>query len=284
MLLKVFAALSAAVTALNAFTIDADKGLLVIAGLAVVRFVVYYFGLILAYALWGYVFTELTVKFDKPQPTPSSFWMWNMRQMSEVVVFVMRINVILTGREKLPRGQRYLLVCNHRSFFDPIVHQKTLGDEGYVYISKRENFKLPIAGKVMHKCACMPLERDNNRQALGVVKHSAELIEDDVASIVIYPEGTRSKKPELLPYHAGSFKIAQRAAVPVVVCALYGTDKVLHNFPFKRSDVHLAVLDVIDAQFVKTHSTKETAELAQSITQQWYDEMKNPKEKQLTNV
>ena len=170
------------------------------------------------------------------------------------------------------------MVCNHRSIFDPIASIKLFGAKEYIYISKPENFKLPIVGPVMHKCGCLPVNRDNNREALAMVKSASKYIQDDVASVVIYPEGTRSREDELLPFHAGSFKIAQRTGVPVVIAAIHGTDEIVRNVPLKKTKVELDILDVLDGDFVKSHTTKETAQIAQKMIQEHIDRKYGKKE------
>lgn len=75
----------------------------------------------------------------------------------------------------------------------------------------------------------------------------------------------------MLPFHAGSFKIAQRANVPVVCVALRNTDRVIHNFPLKKTNIYIDVVGVIDAEYVKEHKTKETAALAQTMIEEKLD-------------
>lgn len=215
---------------------------------------------------------------EKPQEKPSKFWQWNMNELAEIICVLVGARVSVTGTEKLPEGQRYLMVCNHRSIFDPIASIKLFGAKEYIYISKPENFKLPIVGPVMHKCGCLPVNRDNNREALAMVKSASKYIQDDVASVVIYPEGTRSREDELLPFHAGSFKIAQRTGVPVVIAAIHGTDEIVRNVPLKKTKIDLDILDVLDGDFVKSHTTKETAQIAQKMIQEHIDRKYGKKE------
>ena len=210
MLLKLFAGLSAAATALNISSPRVEFTGIKLAGFALLRFAEFYIGALLAYIAAVYAASELTVDMEKPQEKPSKFWQWNMNELAEIICVLVGARVTVTGTEKLPEGQRYLMVCNHRSIFDPIASIKLFGAKEYIYISKPENFNIPIGGAVMHKCGCLPVNRDNNREALAMVKQASKCIEDDVASVVIYPEGTRSREEELLPFHAGSFKIAQR--------------------------------------------------------------------------
>ena len=271
MLLKKFAAVGAAATALDLTVRGPKATALKTAGAALGRFTGYFFAAGIGYLAGMYAFTELTVDLDEPQEKPSAFWQRQFGDVAELVREASNVKVVLTGREKLPKDGCYLVVSNHRSLYDPVTMAATFRDDGYIYISKPSNFKIPIAGKLMHKCGCMALNRENNREALLTIKRAAELIKNGEASVVIYPEGTRSKENELKPFHAGSFKIAQKSGAPVVLIAMRNTDKVQHNAPFKRTTVYIDIVDVIDASFVKTHSTKETAELAQKKIQERLD-------------
>ena len=75
----------------------------------------------------------------------------------------------------------------------------------------------------------------------------------------IFPEGTRSRGGELLPFHAGSFKIAQKANVPLVTTSVSGTEKIKKNLFRRPTDVYLDILEVIPADKVKSMSTVELA-------------------------
>ena len=131
-----------------------------------------------------------------------------------------------------------------------------------------------VGGKLMHKSGCLALDRDNNRQALGVIKRATEIITQDVGSICIYPEGTRSKTENMNPFHAGSFKIAQKAGAPVVVAAVRNTDDIMRNAFKRNTQVYLDIIGVIDAEYAKTHTTRETADLAQGMIEEHLEKMR----------
>ena len=84
----------------------------------------------------------------------------------------------------------------------------------------------------------------------------------DLCSVGIYPEGTRSKTSELLPFHAGSFKTAQRANVPLAVACVRGTEKIKKRLFLRPTDVYLDILEVIPAAQVKAMSTVELSDYA----------------------
>ena len=265
MLLKIFAAIGAGGSVLHTLISHTAGGALKVTGELLLRFVEYFFGAHLVYAVGMLLATELLIDKDKPQEKPSKFWLWHLHAVADLLVFYARADVSISGTELIPKDTRYLMVSNHRSLADPVAMVNKMPKEEITFVSKPGNLKIPIIGKVMHKCGCLPLDRENNREALKTVKAATEYINKDYCSVVIYPEGTRSKQEGMLPFHAGSFKIAQRADVPVVVVALRNTDKVIHNFPLKKTNVYIDVIGVIDAGYVKEHKTKDTAQLAQEM-------------------
>lgn len=102
----------------------------------------------------------------------------------------------------------------------------------------------------------LPIDRENPRHALEAIQGAADLLERDVASMGIYPEGTRSKDGTLLPFHDAVFKIAKRAKVPILVATTEGTNHIHENFPLHHTDVTLTLLEVMDADTVASMSTK----------------------------
>ena len=78
------------------------------------------------------------------------------------------------------------------------------------------------------------------------INEAVELLDENVVSMGIYPEGQTNKTEEpLLPLRNGAFKIAQKAKVPIVVCVIENTEKILKNFPWQPTTVNLKVLEVL---------------------------------------
>lgn len=271
MLIKIFSGLSIFGTALTVFMKFMAQPWYNLIWITVGLLAAFFLGTLLLYALVLFAVTELTVDMSKPQDKPSPFWVKQLELIAEAICILCNIRVHITGLEKIPKDKRFLLVCNHRSLFDPIVKIPVFKDFGIIYASKAENFKIPIAGKIMYKTGCLVMDRDNNREALKTILKMSELVKNDEASVAIYPEGTRSRRDELLPFHAGSFKVAQKTGAPVVVTALRGTDTVSGNAPFRKTDVYIDVLKVIDGEFIKSNPTQKVSELAQRLIQDKLD-------------
>lgn len=169
---------------------------------------------------------------------------------------LLRIRVHVSGIEKIPKNTKVLFVSNHRSNFDPIITWYILKKWKIAFVSKPSNFKIPFFGRIIRKCCFMPIDRENPRNAIVTINKAAKLLKKQEVSIGIYPEGTRSKNGQLLPFHNGVFKIAQKAEAAIVVLCVTGTEKISKRTPFRRTDVYLDVLEVFSAQGIKETKTE----------------------------
>ena len=178
----------------------------------------------------------------------------------------------LSGFEKLPEGERMLFISNHRSAADPMILYHYLKNHELGFISKPSNMALPFLGKMAYGAGFLAIDRENDRNALKTILTAANYLKKDVCSIGIYPEGTRSRDGKLLPFHAGSFKIAQKGSAPVAVISTYGTEKVFSNLKRLRcSKLRLDVLEVIDRERVQSMSSGELAEYSRNLIAQHLD-------------
>ena len=168
---------------------------------------------------------------------------------------VLRIRVYTSGLEKIPKNQKLMFVGNHRSNFDPIIEWLVLKPWDIAFISKGENFKIPFFGRIIRKCCFMPIDRENPRKALRTINKASDLLQSGEVSIGVYPEGTRSKTGELLPFHDGVFHIAKKAGTPIVVMSIRGTEQIHKNVLRRHSDVYLDIVQVIPAGDVENGTT-----------------------------
>lgn len=175
-----------------------------------------------------------------------------------------RLRLHLRGGELLPEG-RFLLVSNHRSNYDPMASVWALRKRDIGFITKPENLRIPIAGPLIFRANYLPIDRTNPREALKTIAAASDLLRRDVVSIGVYPEGTRSRSGEMLPFHNGVFKIAQKVPVPVVVMSVRGTEDIAKNAPLRRTEVYMDVCAVIPAEEAASLSTAEMSERVRSL-------------------
>lgn len=186
------------------------------------------------------------VRLDQPQEKDSPYYRWLSRLLAEAAHTIVGMRVHATGLEKTPTEGRFLLVCNHLYDFDPVVLLHHFRNSQLAFISKRENSTMFVVGKVMHKIQCQLINRENDREALKTILNCIRIIKEDRASIAVFPEGYTSRDHKFHGFRSGVFKIAQKTNVPVVVCTVTNTHKVLGNLKrLKATDIDLHLIDVI---------------------------------------
>ena len=123
--------------------------------------------------------------------------------------------LIVRGQENIPSDSAVLFVGNHRSYFDIVLtYSHFPGITGYV--AKKEMLRYPLLNSWMRNIHCLFLDRDNIKEGLKTILAGVEEVKKGV-SMCIFPEGTRNKVNDtFLPFHEGSFKIAEKGGVPIV--------------------------------------------------------------------
>ena len=206
-------------------------------------------------------FFALFVNPKKNYTNDSKLFRTILNAVSVIALKIMRVKIQVSGAEKLPHGQKLLFVGNHRSNFDPIITWYSLRDWKIAYISKASNFKIPIFGRIIRRCCFMVIDRENPRKAIGTINSAGELLKSGEVSIGVYPEGTRSKTGELLPFHSGVLRIAQKGNADIAIIAMKGTERIHKNYPFRASHIEVEVLDVIPAEQVAATRTNDLCEM-----------------------
>ena len=137
-------------------------------------------------------------------------------------------NLIVRGRENIPEDTAVLYVGNHRSYFDIVLTLSAFpGVTGYV--AKVEMLKWPLLNLWMMNIHCLFLDRTNIKEGLKTVLKGVEEVKNGI-SLCIFPEGTRNKVADtLLPFHEGSFKIAEKGGVPVIPMVILNSADVFED-------------------------------------------------------
>ena len=221
--------------------------------------ILYILGALLAVLILYFLFLgvcALPVSPDKTYEKNSPFYRFLLESATVVALKLLRIRVHISGTERIPKDEKVLFVCNHRSNYDPLITWCVLNKWKIAFVSKPENFKVPFFGRIIRKCCFLPIDRENPRKAIVTINKAAKLLKKQEVSVGIYPEGTRSKNCRLLPFHNGVFKIAQKAEAPIVVLSITGTEKISKRTPFQHTDVYLDVLEVFPSENIKELKTE----------------------------
>jgi 1-acyl-sn-glycerol-3-phosphate acyltransferase len=134
--------------------------------------------------------------------------------------------VEIKGSHLIPDGP-VLFVSNHEGNFDIPVLIGAI-EKPFGFISKIEVKKIPILSSWMEVIHCVFLDRKNRKKAAGSIMEGVELLKKG-HSLVIFPEGTRSKGGPIGLFRAGGFKLAKDSGVPIVPISIDGTADVFEK-------------------------------------------------------
>ena len=168
----------------------------------------------------------------------------SLRMVQAIFKFILWITgakVTVIGEENVPKDQAVLYVANHRSYFDILLtYSRCPIRTGYV--AKKEMERYPLLSNWMRNLYCLFLDRENPKEGLKTILQAIDYIKHGI-SICIFPEGTRNKGEELslLPFHNGSFKIAEKTGCPIIPMRLNNTCDIFEgHIPFiKKTHVIL---------------------------------------------
>ncbi|SFH54548.1 1-acyl-sn-glycerol-3-phosphate acyltransferase [Tindallia magadiensis] len=164
--------------------------------------------------------------------------------------------ITIEGAENIPESGPVLIVSNHQSYFDiPLLVSTIPLPMGFV--AKKELQKIPVISKWMDLIECSFIDRKDLRQSIKAIQKAQHTLKDG-HSMVIFPEGTRSKRKEMSSFKPGSLKLAQKAGVPILPVAIQGTcDMFETNNRIYPADVKIKILPLFDLEYVENTTTNQ---------------------------
>jgi 1-acyl-sn-glycerol-3-phosphate acyltransferase len=173
--------------------------------------------------------------------------------------------VKIEGREKYKKNTTYMMVSNHQSQLDILVHFRLF--LYYKIVSKAEIFRVPFMGWNMNLNRYIKLVRGHKDGVKQMMSDSENTLAAG-ESVFIYPEGTRSQDNEIKTFKPGAFLLAKQAKVPILPIVLNGTGIALPKWKMNTQGINRIIVRVLDEipyeQFANL-SVEETAEMVRQI-------------------
>ncbi|MBW2092656.1 MAG: 1-acyl-sn-glycerol-3-phosphate acyltransferase [Deltaproteobacteria bacterium] len=141
------------------------------------------------------------------------------------------IRVRIEGKENLEPGANYIFAANHSSIFDILVLMAYLPIQ-FRWLAKKSLFSLPVYGHSMKLAGYIPIDRSNPREGVKSLEKAAEKVRKG-ASVIIFPEGTRSDDGQIGEFKRGGFILAVKAGLPIVPVSISGAHRVMPARTFK---------------------------------------------------
>lgn len=185
------------------------------------------------------------------------------RAWSQVLLFVSGVKVRVEGVEKISPDGSYVFASNHASYMDTPTVLANIPVQ-FRFMAKKGLFSIPFMGWHLARAGHIPVFRDNPRAAVKTLGLAAEAIQKNRISLIVFPEGGRTRTGELKDFKDGAAYIAIRAGVPIVPMALKGSREVL---PFgsgtpRSGVIEMRVGDPIPTAGLKLH---DRAKLTQQV-------------------
>lgn len=172
--------------------------------------------------------------------------------------------VEVAGKENLPKEGPVVFISNHQGNFDiPLLMAYIDMPKGF--ISKIEAKKIPIVAKWMELIHCVFMDRSTLKGSAGAIIQGIKILKEG-HSLVIFPEGTRSKGDQMGEFKAASFKLATKPGIPIVPVTIDGSYKIMeqNSNRIKPAHVKLTIHPVVQT---KELSREELTVLPEQIEQ-----------------
>lgn len=135
------------------------------------------------------------------------------------------VTVTVTGKENIPTDRAVVFTPNHQGDYDIPLMLLYL-DRPHALVAKAETDKIPLVRTWMRLLDCVFIDRANPRRSMEAMNQAGELVRKGT-SVVVFPEGTRSKSDRMGEFKAGAFRIASKVGADVVPVAIDGSYKIM---------------------------------------------------------
>lgn len=182
---------------------------------------------------------------------PSIFWL-----LAGVVLPVMNVAVRfeIEDAAKLPRSGAFVLAPNHYTEIDPIVMGVVSWKLGRLprFLAKASLFDIPVLGWLLRSSGQIPVARGASARGKGPVQ-AAERLAREGGGVIVYPEGSLTRDPELWPMRgkSGAVRIALEQGIPVIPAAHWGAQQLMGRYSkrislFPRKTIRVKIGDPVD--------------------------------------
>jgi 1-acyl-sn-glycerol-3-phosphate acyltransferase len=142
-----------------------------------------------------------------------------------IILWVTGCRPQIRGKEKIRKGQSYVIISNHQSHYDALALVTMLGIQ-FRWVAKKELLGIPLFGQALYAARNIFLDRSDRQKAIKSIEDGIRRLPPGV-SILFFAEGTRSADGKLQVFKKGGFVIAIGTGIPVLPVTVNGSMKVL---------------------------------------------------------
>jgi len=175
-------------------------------------------------AVWTIIMSTWGIMISMVDKTGRNVHFYCAAPWAKMILRVCGIKVRVSGLGNLDTDVPRIYMTNHQSFFDIFALLACL-PVNFKFILKQELMNLPVFGPATRKAGYIGIERGDPRKAVKSIKQAAERIKNG-ASVLIFPEGTRSPDGKLGQFKGGGFNLALKSGCDIVPIAINGSYRI----------------------------------------------------------
>jgi 1-acyl-sn-glycerol-3-phosphate acyltransferase len=180
------------------------------------------------------------------------------------ILFGARVKVTVKNPANIDPSRSYIYMSNHQSNFDIPVLLAYLPVQ-FRWLAKVELFRIPIFGFAMQRAGYISIDRSDRKAAILSLRRAAEIIRGGV-SVMIFPEGTRSRDGNIRPFKSGGFILAIDSGAPIVPVIIHGTFPIMPKDRLRIWPGNV-VLEIEKPVETSSYSRSGKAELLEKVRQ-----------------
>lgn len=175
-------------------------------------------------AVWTVIMSSWAIMISMVDKTGRKTHFYGAVPWAKMILRVCGIKVRVVGTENLETDVPRIYMTNHQSFFDIFALLACL-PVNFKFILKQELMNLPVFGPATRRAGYIGIERNDPRKAVKSMNLAAERIKNG-ASVLIFPEGTRSPDGRLGQFKKGGFSLAVKSGCDIVPIAINGSYRI----------------------------------------------------------
>ena len=191
---------------------------------------------------------------------------------SAYIIKVFAIDLQVSGKENLPEKGPVVFAANHQGYGDIPITCAVLDKFQFGFVAKDTLTKVPYYGKWIRDIRSVFIKRDDPRESLKAIADGIALIEKGF-SLLVFPEGTRSKGGPVGEFKKGSLRLATKPGVPVIPITINGTHRIFEDNGYIKNGakVSITIHPVIETKNMdKTEANNLSAEVERIIKEGFY--------------
>ncbi|MGH7852347.1 MAG: lysophospholipid acyltransferase family protein [Candidatus Binatia bacterium] len=208
----------------------------------------------------------------------NQFWTW-------LILRIGGISLNVKGLENLESGQQYVFMVNHQSNIDIPILIQSLVQFQLRWIAKKELLWVPLFGWAMWATKHITVDRSDPLNAVKSLERAKQLLAAGI-SIVVFPEGTRSRDGRLLPFKKGGFLLAAKTRTKIVPVTIIGSASLLPAgaWRLRRGTIRVFVDEPIATESYRIGKLRALIAQVRQVIAAHLDQRADPQETKTPNV